>query len=93
MVFGPGGEEGQFADMSEPAGRRRRLLFHLQELKYVNKRSSAATTESAASNRDAGRKIENTRHELISLVSPDGLGVPVVLQDSSRDLPGITGNF
>lgn len=26
LVFGPGGEEGQFADMSEPAARRRRLL-------------------------------------------------------------------
>ncbi|MEQ2190964.1 hypothetical protein XENOCAPTIV_016353, partial [Xenoophorus captivus] len=28
-----GGEDGQFADMSEPDGRRRLLLFHLQELR------------------------------------------------------------
>lgn len=42
LVFGPSGKDGQFTDMSEPAGRRRRLCFHLQELKYVNTRSSAA---------------------------------------------------
>lgn len=42
LVFGPSGEDGQCTDMSEPAGRRRRLRFHLQELKYVNTRSSAA---------------------------------------------------
>ncbi|MEQ2174213.1 hypothetical protein GOODEAATRI_005566, partial [Goodea atripinnis] len=37
LVFRAGGEDGQFADMSEPDGRRRLLLFHLQELRYVNK--------------------------------------------------------
>lgn len=31
LVFGARGEDGRFADMSEPDGRRRRLLFHLQE--------------------------------------------------------------
>lgn len=63
MVFGPGSEDGQFADMSEPAGRRRRLLFHLQELKYVNKRRSETHYLNWAQNRP-----ENKGHEVVSLV-------------------------
>lgn len=80
MVFGPGGEEGQFADMSEPAGRRRRLLFHLQELKYVNKRRRGAREgggggdlQRLKTTEDEKIGFKNTRHELIPLVDPDGL--------------------
>lgn len=38
LVFGPGGVEGQFADMSEPAGRRNGgSTFICPSPKYVNK--------------------------------------------------------
>lgn len=69
LVFGPSGEEGQFADMSEPAGRRCRLLSSAgaELCKQEEQRCSGA-------DRDAGRRIcfQNTRRELISLVDPHG---------------------
>lgn len=69
LVFGPSGKEGQFADMSEPAGRRCRLLSSAgaEVCKQEEQRCSGA-------DRDAGRRIcfQNTRRELISLVYPHG---------------------
>lgn len=68
LVFGPGGEEGQFADMSEPAGRRRQLLSSAgaQVCKQEEQRCGGGEVLKPGTQ---AQRDSSTRHELISLVA------------------------
>lgn len=62
LVLGPGGEEGQFADLSEPAGWRRQLLSSAgaEVCKHQDKMG--------AQNRDGGPRFSSTTPDMSSFL-------------------------
>lgn len=62
LVLGPGGEEGQFADLSEPAGWRRQLLSS------AGAEVCKQEDKMGAQNRDAGPAFSSTGPDVTSFL-------------------------